>query len=394
MARYLFAWELGGNYGHVGRCLPVALALRECGHQVLFAVRDLRIATEQLGPSGLRCVQAPVWGTTPSRYSPANYAEMLLVEGYADWQRLWGVLQGWVSLLQIYRPDVLVADHAPTALLARRIVDVPAIAVGTGFEIPPDTAPLPSIRPWEPIAHERLRASECQALAVINRALGSYAAAPLDRVAGLFDVEGRILATFAELDHYELRPGAAYVGASFGCIPGMPIDWERGPGPHLLAYLRPAGRGFDEMLSALARLDAEVICVAPGLARNPCSRSGMRVLARPVELKPILGRTQLAITNAGAGMTAQLLLAGVPLVLLPNVIEQSLTARRAEALGAAIVLADARSESSCVHALTVGLKEPEYCDRARAFAAKHAEFSPQQVTDCVARAALACLPTI
>jgi hypothetical protein len=394
VSRYLFAWELGGNYGHVGRCLPVALALREFGHQVLFAVRDLRIATEQLGPSGLRCVQAPVWGGTSSRYAPANYAEMLLVEGYADWQRLWGVLQGWVSLLQIYRPDVLVADHAPTVLLARRIVDVRSVVVGTGFEIPPDAAPLPSIRPWEPIAQERLRASEYQALAVINRVLSSYLAVPLDRVAGLFDVEHLILATFAELDHYAPRPGAAYVGASFGFVPGIPIDWERETGPHVLAYLHPAGRGFDEMLSALARLNAEVICVAPGLARDRFSRKGMRVLARPVELKPVVARTQLAVTNAGAGTTAQLLLAGVPLVLLPNVIEQSLTARRAEALGAAIVLADARSESSCLQALTAGLKEPEYRDRARAFAAKHAGFAPQQVTDCVVRAALACLPTI
>ncbi len=41
MARFLFAWELGGDYGHFARLLPVALALRARGHDVVFAVRDL-----------------------------------------------------------------------------------------------------------------------------------------------------------------------------------------------------------------------------------------------------------------------------------------------------------------------------------------------------------------
>ena len=54
MARYLFAWELGGDYGHLARLLPVALELRARGHEVVFAVRDLMGAEKLLTPHGIR----------------------------------------------------------------------------------------------------------------------------------------------------------------------------------------------------------------------------------------------------------------------------------------------------------------------------------------------------
>lgn len=389
MARYLFAWELGGNYGHLGRCAPVARALREHGHQVLFAVRDLRIAAEQLGREGLRYVQAPVWGRCANLpHPPANYAELLLAEGYGDAASLWGALQGWVGLMQLYRPDVLIVDHAPTALLARRIIGMPAVVVGTGFEIPPVTEPMPSIRPWETVPEERLRASERAVMHAIDRALQSFGSQPLGRLGALFEVEQRILATFAELDHYGHRPTADYIGASFGSVQGPPTTWER-KAPRIFVYLRPATFGFERVFSALVRTDVELICVAPGLSDNRLSREGMRLSTRPINLEHIVTGAQLAVTNAGAGMTAQFLLAGVPLVLLPEVVEQGLTARRAAALGAAIVLDSGRSETQCAQALADGLHEPRYRDRAREFAAKYRGFTPERVSAYVTQAALA-----
>ena len=41
MSGILCVWELGAGYGHLGRLLPVALQLRERGHEVVFALRDL-----------------------------------------------------------------------------------------------------------------------------------------------------------------------------------------------------------------------------------------------------------------------------------------------------------------------------------------------------------------
>jgi len=61
MTRFLFVWELGSDYGHLARLLPVAVALRERGHGVDFVVRDLMGAEKLIAPLGMRVFQAPLW---------------------------------------------------------------------------------------------------------------------------------------------------------------------------------------------------------------------------------------------------------------------------------------------------------------------------------------------
>jgi len=61
MTRFLFVWELGSDYGHLARLLPVAAALRERGHGVDFVVRDLMGAEKLIAPLGMRVFQAPLW---------------------------------------------------------------------------------------------------------------------------------------------------------------------------------------------------------------------------------------------------------------------------------------------------------------------------------------------
>ena len=59
MSRYLFAWELGANLGHLTRLVPVARALAKRGHEVLFATRDLGEGAETLMLNRLSYVAAP-----------------------------------------------------------------------------------------------------------------------------------------------------------------------------------------------------------------------------------------------------------------------------------------------------------------------------------------------
>ena len=153
MSRILFAWELGANYGHLTRMAPIAEKLRGAGHQVFFAVRDMRSAAEILGPKGFAFTQAPIPSGRPRPKSgPGNHAEMLALEGYADRVTLWGMARGWISLAQLFRAELVVADHAPGALLAAWILGLPRAQIGSGFEIPPSGLPLPAIRPWENIS--------------------------------------------------------------------------------------------------------------------------------------------------------------------------------------------------------------------------------------------------
>jgi UDP:flavonoid glycosyltransferase YjiC (YdhE family) len=58
MGRVLIAWELGGNMGHVVALTAVARELRERGHRVAFALRDLTHA-DVIARQGFRFFPAP-----------------------------------------------------------------------------------------------------------------------------------------------------------------------------------------------------------------------------------------------------------------------------------------------------------------------------------------------
>ncbi|MFG5408062.1 hypothetical protein ABXN37_07975 [Piscinibacter sakaiensis] len=157
MARLLLAWELGGGLGHAQALTALADALLRRGHAVDLAWKDLSVAGAVLGERlrhpRLRLWPAPVWTATLANMpEPANHAELLFRAG----------------------PALLVADHAPTALLAARGQPLRRLLFGNGFCIPPAEGPWPAFREWETPApaprlpgrrHPRGRAAPGHALA-------------------------------------------------------------------------------------------------------------------------------------------------------------------------------------------------------------------------------------
>ena len=84
-SRILLAWELGANYGHLLQLAAVAERLRDAGHEILFAVRDLKGAAEILAPRSIPFAQAPFFQNRQrAAAAPVNHAEMLALAGYAD----------------------------------------------------------------------------------------------------------------------------------------------------------------------------------------------------------------------------------------------------------------------------------------------------------------------
>jgi UDP:flavonoid glycosyltransferase YjiC (YdhE family) len=273
MARILCAWELGLALGHLTRLAPTARALKERGHVVLLAVRDVGGAASVLGPAGLPFVQAPFTQGAPAQSEgPANYAELLLSQGWHARDALWGLVYSWLNLFRTFRPDLLVVDHSPSALLAARAARLPCVQIGNGFEIPPAVSPLPSIRVWERVPEERLARSEQAALATANAVLGAFKGPPLERLAELFDIQGKVYATFAELDHYGERAGVDYAGPVYSLSLGTRVDWPLGAGPRVFAYLRPTVEGVEQMLGALADFHGQVICAALGFSAATVER--------------------------------------------------------------------------------------------------------------------------
>lgn len=375
MARILLAWELGNHLGHLGRLLPVAQALRRAGHQTLFAVCNMRSAEQVLTPRGFEYVQAPLLpqGVRP-RQPPISYAELLLAEGFADRDSLSGVLRAWSRLFELFRPDLILADHSPSVLVAARRDGIAVVPIGNGFEIPPNASPMPSIRVWETIGPARLVQAEVRVLQAINKHLGS--ARRLQRLADLFHEQPVVIAWFAELDHYRERSSCEYAGPLFSSVPAEPCPWSQ---THckVFAYLHNGLNGLPNLLHGLRTFDAvETVCVVSGISAAACrhhSARNLRILNRPVELSSALA-ADIVVAQGGA-IAAQFLLAGRPALLVPGTVEQVLLCRRIEELGAGLAVAQERTVAAFADGLQRLLSGEDLRDRARAFAAKYAGFT-------------------
>ena len=340
MARVLCAWEYGGELGHVQRLTALAVALREAGHEPALAFSNLQHAGST--SRGFRCYQAPL--TTLAEKpdpTPVSLAHVLVEVGFHDRDGLAAPLRAWLAIFALEKPDVIVADYAPMALLAARVAGLPAVTIGSGFSSPPLTRPLHGLRSWEPVSDARLLAYDDSATEAANRALAELGAAPIESAAQLFVARDDILCTYAELDPFGPRENAEYLGPLDDAMPGAELAWSGEERPRIFAYLKPRYPGFVSIVASIGAAGASAIIAAPGLNDaevQSMSSPHVQVIGRPVTLPPLLAACDLCIGHAGLGLTSKAMSAGAPMGLLPTHLEQLLIAQRVEALGAGAYL--------------------------------------------------------
>lgn len=231
-------------------------------------------------------VQSPVMlaGMNGLPEPPLSYAEILLRFGYLNEELLHGLIAAWRSILKLLNANVIVASHAPTAMLAARTLDIPVITVGSGFCVPPRVNPVPNMRPWMPVPTERLAEADRIVTKSINTILEHYARPPLGFLAELFDVQANLLCTFPEFDHYqpripELQRGM-YVGPIIETRQGEPLAWPDGIGKKVLVYLRPETRDWEAIMHALADTGCRVIAAIPGISESQKKPDGVPAMPR------------------------------------------------------------------------------------------------------------------
>ncbi len=388
--RILFAWELGGNYGHLSVTVPIARQLNVAGYEPIFALRDLRLAAEILTPAGIKFLPAPVVSTKAWR-EPVNYADILLAAGLGDEFSRRGLMHGWDSLLDLLRPRVIVADHAPFALIAARAWATPAIAIGAGFTVPPVAEPLPTIRPWENISRATLVDADAVALESLNGYLRANGAPAMTRLCDLFTAAPPLLTTFPELDHYGVRESGVYLGPPAEQPVNPSVAWLPSQGARIFAYLRSSTPHIRELLTDLEECDAQVICVMPQAGaklQKHFAESNVRIIPHRVRLAALLDDSDLVISNGGAGMMVTALLAGLPMLLVPQTVEEHLGALRVRYLGAAVVIPSQATSAGFLPQIEQILRTGPYREAASRFAASYASFDREAST---ARAAAAII---
>jgi len=380
VATILLTWELGGGIGHLMNLRPIGAELVRRGHRVVAALRDLTHAGAIFEGSGIAFVPAPlVAGRRGPRYDPiCGFGQILGNVGFAEEAVLTTLLSSWQTLLDLVQPDLVVADHSPSALLALRGRPIPRVNVGLGFFCPPDSRPLPIWVPPEDPLHRQAAQDEEAITATVNRVLEKFQRPKLARLGEIFgQVDEVVLATYREFDHFGPRPQLRYWGHwPFGTANPAP-SWPAGAGPKVYAYLKPYP-GLEVLLTALQAQHLPTLIFAPAIVpalqarfADPC----LRFTHQPVDLQQAAAQCDLAVVQAGHGTAAGLLLAGKPCLLIPLHLEQLMFAHKAAQTGAARVLGK-EAEAPAAEALQDLLTNDSYRRSAQNFAQRYRPLVP------------------
>jgi len=375
MSGIVFAWELGAHTGHVTTLMPVAQAMRARGHDVRFLLRELKSGADLAGARDIPRAAAPIW-VGPARYEyPLNFGQILHNFGYQYPQSVRQLIDAWRERLA--GADAVVANVAPAAHLAARTLGIPSFEISQGFHVPPPAMPAPPLRHWEPAARVDLEAGDRAVLAAVNATLAAHGAAPLATIGELFDGRAMLL-TYPELDVYPERGPADYYGVTRSAEGSAAPDWPAGSGPKVFGYVYNYFSGLDPLLAALARMQARTLLLCrgahPDLVRKYTGGS-VKVLNEPMSVSRVLPQADLVVCHGSHQMTAQSLLAGKPLLMLPTQLEQFLIMRRVVRFGAALGVEPQVPDADYGRAIDA-LMRPEHVERARDFARRYAAHDP------------------
>jgi len=377
--RVLLAWEAGAGRGHVVTLARVARALRgiaECDAALGWTAHAAEIAPwcDRVFPG----VALPLdRDARTARGAPPNatWADYLYDCRFHDGAMLRANVCWWLDTLARRDIALVVGDYAPCALMAARIAGIPALAIGTGYGIPP--AELEAFPVFLP-EHARREADEAALAATVNAALAPLGFAPIDRLPQIYRRSGDLVRTLPMLDPYAAaRAGDAYLPpvADYAAI-------GDGSGDELFCYF--STREFDNegLVEALATCGLPLRCflpAAPPAVRARLAAAGAIVEDRPVPVVEIARRSRMVFGSGQHGILCLALGAGLPQLCLPQHLEQLYHARRAQNAGVASVIASRNAPAAAIREAILSLwHDQATASRARALAQ---DLAPRFVTD-------------
>jgi hypothetical protein len=315
----LYCWELGQGYGHVLNFRRLAVKLLQQGWKVSCIVNNVATARRMLAE--ISVIEPAPRVQNRLRFNPTrNLAEILYNNGFHDGVELKHRVGLWQQQMQKFQPDIVLLDHAPTALIAAQLEGLPHAILGTGFFLPPDVSPLPDLQADTNPASD----AEVTLLTMINPMMTQAGLPEFSRFSQLFyQAKEHFLCTFAEFDHYAQRENADYWGSAFDIEQGVHSHWPAGATQRIFAYLHGDYPDIQLLLSELNQLDASVLVHVGGQHQLKPEQFPRLIWShQPVKMTDVADQADLVICHAGHGTLSAMLLAGRPLLLLPKQLEQ------------------------------------------------------------------------
>lgn len=346
MATVLCVWEQGANLGHLSNLRPSIEIALQLGHRVVLAARELHRVPEALAGLRLELLPAPFkQNAQPADQSAfLSFTHVLARQCFSSVTELEMYLRAWSHIFELVKPDLVIYDHSPTALIASVGRPFRKIAVGTGFTHPP--LPLPGA-PFAPFSTttlnadllSRLVADDAWLLSLVNQARTRLQWAPMPSLADIYrQVDECFLMTWPELDHFGARPGQPYLGTLLPAVHPPPV-WPAGSGPRVFGYLQNFP-SLDKLLRGLQAAGVRALLWVtdlPQALRQTYASERIIFLERLVDLRGVAAQADGAITHANHGTVSSLMIAGLPQLLIPRHQEQLQLAHRLVEQGSALI---------------------------------------------------------
>lgn len=268
-----------------------------------------------------------------------NYSSILMTRGYGDPHTLAALLRSWLHFLATLDADCVIAEDAPTALIAAKLLNVPSVRIGHGFVMPPQTLPLAGISPWKEssdgaeIVGSRCRSEDKRLLSIVNQAVTNLAFEDIEfsEAHELFSDAAQWLVSWPELDHYGARD-LPYV-AQWGASDDVAIEpvWPNEADVKVFIEMNLDTPHITELLIQLTAIGESVLAVIPDASEEFIKqyRTGnLQIQRERVSIDAVVEQCDTIISDGSYDLTHQLLTLGVPSIIVPSCYESALFSYR------------------------------------------------------------------
>ncbi len=385
----VFAWELGGGYGHIAGFIKLADELRKNNCKISWILRDTKYFHALCSMTDDAVFQAPFSHPKAgaSRRLVNSFSDLLYRHGYSSDDELIGLLVAWRSLFYILKPDLLICDHSPTAILAARGYPFPVASYGIGFFLPPAVNPWPNLQAFMTIDEAKLLESDKLILNVINSSLTQLGEQGLQQMSELFDIDTHFLCTFPELDHYCGRNTEDYWGPRMDVSSGENPVWPSGHGPKVFAYLKAENPSTANVVAGLKELGwPSLIHFTGGNQTSIDSPTCPSIIFSNghLHMGKLVQQADLFINHAGHGTISASLLGGKPSLMFPSQQEQLLLAKAVAQYGLGILGKSNASSAEIIQWLERLAQSEDIQAQCRLFAAKYQNFNMDEQVELIA----------
>lgn len=377
MRRILFCWELGEDYGHLGKILALTNAFTDRSIEFYIASKDLSSASKINWPANVKLIQAPIWlRSNKLALKASSYAEILLYKGYDSYRHLKILADAWSAIFDLVSPDVILFDYSPSALLAASNLSIPKIIISNPYLTPAPGTSTINLTPGSDFDESKAAEIHQWVINTINSVRHDYHSPPIEAIGDLFIADATFLSGFSETDYFgAYRSNVTYCGAALATSIGTQDPrWKPGFSKKSIAYLKHRDPRSSIILQILASMQARTLCFYSESKLEDIkefSDSSLIVSNIPFNLTDAYGEAGAIICHGGQGVVNEALNRGIPLILVPTQAEQYFISEKIKMMGMGIIIYKTDNPMEIEIKLSNFFSNPLFYEKAKFIAEKN-----------------------